>query len=63
LDFKQFLVGKYYSRRSGMIAMENLKNRSVDESIPFCVNVLTKTPPDPNISPARIGKIRYIFFI
>ena len=49
--------------KSGIIAIENLKNRSVVESIPFCVNVLTKTPLDPNIKPARIGKIKYSFFI
>jgi hypothetical protein len=41
----------------GIIAIENLKNSSVVESIPFCVSVRTKTPLDPNIIPARIGSI------
>ena len=40
------------------IAIENLKKRRVVESIPFCVNVLTKIPLDPNMNPARIGRIR-----
>ena len=44
--------------KSGIIAIENLKNRSVVESIPFCVNVLTNTPLEPNMNPARIGKIK-----
>jgi hypothetical protein len=48
---------------SGIIAIENLRKSSVVESIPFCVIVLTNTPLDPNINPARIGKIRYSFFI
>lgn len=43
---------------SGTIAIENLKNSNVVGSIPFCVNVRTKVPLDPNIIPARIGKIR-----
>lgn len=47
----------------GIMAIENLKNSSVVWSIPFCVSVRTKIPLDPNIIPARIGKIRYIFFI
>ena len=42
----------------GMIAIENLKKRSVVELIPFAINVRTNTPPDPNITPARIGKIK-----
>ena len=45
------------------IAMENLKNSNVVASIPFCVNVLTNMPLEPNSIPDRIGKIRYIFFI
>ena len=44
--------------RIGMMASENLKNRSVVESIPFWVNVRTNIPVDPNMIPARIGKIR-----
>ena len=42
----------------GRIAIENLKKRSVVESIPFAINVRTNTPPDPNIIPARSGKIK-----
>lgn len=42
----------------GIIAIENLKKRSVVESIPFTINVRTNTPPDPNIIPARMGKIK-----
>lgn len=42
----------------GMIAIENLKKSNVNWSIPFWVNVRTKIPLDPNIIPARIGKIR-----
>lgn len=42
----------------GRIAIENLKKRSVVELIPFAINVRTNTPPDPNIIPARIGKIK-----
>lgn len=44
--------------RIGIIAIENLKNRSVVWSIPFCVNVRTNIPLDPNIIPAKIGKIK-----
>lgn len=44
--------------KSGIMAIENLKKRSVVESIPFWVNVRTNIPLDPNIIPARIGKIR-----
>ena len=47
----------------GMIAIENLKNSNVVESIPFWVIVLTKIPLDPNMIPARMGKRRYIFLI
>jgi len=43
---------------NGIIAIENLRNRSVVESIPFWVNVLTKMPDDPNMNPAKIGKIK-----
>ena len=46
-----------------MVAIENLKNSNVVESIPFSVNVRTNTPLDPNINPASMGKIRYIFLI
>ena len=46
------------ANRIGIIAIENLKKRSVVESIPFCVNVRTNIPLDPNMIPARIGKIR-----
>lgn len=44
--------------RIGMMAIENLKNRRVVESIPFCVNVRTNIPLDPNIKPAKMGKIK-----
>lgn len=47
----------------GIIAIENLKKRSVVGSIPFCVNVLTNIPLDPNMNPARIGRIKWIFLI
>ena len=47
----------------GMIAIENLKKRRVVASMPFCVNVRTKIPLDPNMNPAKSGKSRYIFFI
>ena len=58
LILNNFLSVKNIAIKIGMIAIENLKNRSVVESIPFCVNVLTKTPLDPNMNPARIGKIK-----
>ena len=45
------------------IAIEKRKKRSVVESTPFSVKVLTNMPVDPNIIPARIGKSKYIFFI
>ncbi len=41
-----------------MAAIEKRKKRSVVESTPFSVNVLTKMPVDPNIIPAMIGKIK-----
>ena len=44
--------------KMGIIAIENLKNRRVVESIPFCVSVRTNMPLDPNIIPARIGNIK-----
>lgn len=44
--------------KMGIIAIENLRNSNVVESIPFCVKVRTNTPPDPNIMPASIGKIK-----
>ena len=47
----------------GMMAIENLKNKRVVSSIPFWVSVRTKIPLDPNMKPARIGKIKYIFFM
>ena len=46
-----------------MVAIEKRKKRSVVESTPFSVKVLTNMPVDPNIIPAMIGKIKYIFFI
>ena len=46
-----------------MAAIEKRKKRSVVESTPFSVKVLTNIPVDPNIIPAMIGKIKYIFFI
>lgn len=51
-----FLSVKSMAINMGMIAIENLKKRSVLSSIPFCVNVLTNIPLDPNMIPARIGK-------
>ena len=42
----------------GIIAIENLRNSNVVGSIPFCVSVLTNIPLDPNMIPARMGKIR-----
>lgn len=47
----------------GTIVIENLKNSSVVGSIPFWVNVRTNIPLDPNMKPARIGKIKYILFM
>ena len=46
------------ARRIGIMAIENLRNRSVVESIPFWVSVRTNIPLDPNMIPAKIGKIR-----
>ena len=46
-----------------MAAIEKRKKRSVVESTPFSVKVLTNMPVDPNIIPAMIGNIKYIFFI
>ena len=60
---KSFLSVNKIAIDIGSIAIENLKNSSVVESIPFCVSVLTNIPLDPNINPASIGKIKYIFFI
>ena len=42
----------------GIMAIENLKKSNVVWSIPCWVNVLTKIPLDPNIIPAKIGKIK-----
>ena len=61
--FNSFLSVNIIATSNGMIAIENLKNKSVVESIPFCVNVLTNIPLDPNMKPANIGRIKYIFFI
>ncbi len=58
LIFNNSLSVNNMAIRIGIIAIENLKNRRVAESIPFCVNVLTNIPLDPNIKPARIGKIK-----
>ena len=54
----KFLSVNKIAIKIGIIAIENLKNSSVDESIPFWVSVLTNTPLDPNIIPARIGRIK-----
>lgn len=54
----KFLSVSRIAARIGMRAIENLKNNRVVESIPFCVSVLTKNPLDPNMNPARIGKIK-----
>ena len=61
--FKRFLSVKIIAINMGRMAIENLKNKRVPWSIPFWVNVRTKIPLDPNMNPARIGKIMYIFFI
>lgn len=61
--FNNSLSVRMMAIRRGMIAIENLRNSNVVESIPFSVNVLTNIPLDPNINPARIGKIMYNFFI
>jgi hypothetical protein len=53
-----FLSVRRMAMTIGSVAIENLRKSSVAESIPFWVRVLTKTPPDPNIIPARIGKIK-----
>jgi hypothetical protein len=53
-----FLSVKRMAIINGRIAIENLKNSNVVESIPFCVSVRTKTPLDPNIKPASMGKIK-----
>ena len=42
----------------GITAIENLKKRSVVWSIPFWISVRTKMPEDPNMIPARIGRIK-----
>ena len=57
-----FILNSFLSVRKipivkGIIAIENLKNSNVVEFIPCCVNVRTNTPLEPNIKPARIGKI------
>lgn len=56
--FKRFLSVKSSAINIGMMAIENLKKSRVVESIPFWVNVRTKIPLDPNMIPARIGKIK-----
>lgn len=61
--FNNSLSVRMMAIRRGMIAIENLRNSNVVESIPFSVSVLTNIPLDPNINPARIGKIMYNFFI
>ena len=61
--FNNSLSVRMVAIRRGMIAIENLRNSNVVESIPFSVSVLTNIPLDPNINPARIGKIMYNFFI
>ena len=53
-----FLSVSKIAIRIGIMAIENLKNRRVVESIPFCVKVRTNMPLDPNIKPAKTGKIR-----
>ena len=55
---KRFLSVKRMAINIGMIAIENLKNKRVGWSIPFWNSVRTKTPLDPNMKPARIGKIK-----
>lgn len=56
--FSRFLSVNKMAIKMGIIAIENLRNSNVVESIPFCVKVRTNTPPDPNIMPASIGKIK-----
>lgn len=60
---KRFLSVARIAISRGIMAIENLRNSNVVGSIPFCVSVLTNIPLDPNIIPASIGKIKYIFFI
>ncbi len=55
---KSFVSVKIIAINMGRTAIENLKNKSVVASIPFWVNVRTNIPLDPNIIPARIGKIK-----
>lgn len=47
----------------GIIAIVNLRKSRVVESIPFWVNVRTNMPLDPNMKPARMGKIKYNFLM
>ena len=60
LIFNSSLSVAIIAINSTRIAIENLKKSSVVASIPFCVNVLTNMPLEPNSIPAKIGKIRYI---
>ena len=55
---KSFSSVKRRAISMGTMAIENLKKSRVVESIPFWVNVRTKMPLDPNMNPARIGKIK-----
>ena len=57
-SFNRFLSVNKIANNMYNTAIEKRKKRSVVESTPFSVKVLTKIPVDPNIIPARIGKIR-----
>jgi hypothetical protein len=58
LILNSFLSVANIAIRIGIMAIENLKNSNVVWSIPFWVSVRTKIPLDPNMIPARIGKMR-----
>jgi hypothetical protein len=55
---KRLLSVRSIAIRIGMMAIENLRKSRVLWPIPFCVNVLTNIPLDPNMIPARMGKIK-----
>lgn len=58
-----FLSVSIIARAMGIMAIENLKKSNVVWSIPFWVNVRTNMPLDPNMKPARMGKIKYNFLM
>ena len=58
-----FLSVSIIARAMGIMAIENLQKSNVVWSIPFWVNVRTNMPLDPNMKPARMGKIKYNFLM